>query len=183
MFAEDGERSRSHGLRAGIIRSQADNLGLRLAAAATSWNDYESNFIRILRDLKDQGIEAGIFGDIDIQEHLEWEQKVCDAADMASALPLWQGERLSLVREFVNSGFETRVVAVRADALPPEFLGRVLDVELAEEFVRRGVDACGENGEFHTVVTDGPCFRRPIRIEPRERVQIGGVWLLDVAPA
>jgi uncharacterized protein (TIGR00290 family) len=179
MLVEDGDRSRSHGLRTGVVQAQANSMGLGLAGAATSWDEYEANFVRVLRDLKEEGVEAGVFGDIDLQEHLDWERKVCDAVGMVAALPLWQGDRLALIREFVAAGFETRIVALREDALPPELLGSVLDLELAEEFERRGVDPCGENGEFHTVVTDGPCFRRPVAIMPGERVRRDGHWLLD----
>jgi diphthine-ammonia ligase len=181
MLIEGGERSRSHGLRADLIRAQAQSLGLRLTTVAASWANYEARFIGALSELATEGIEAGIFGDIDGQEHLEWEHKVCAAAGLTAALPLWQGERLSLVEEFVAAGFSTRIVMVRDGVLPPDYLGRTLDLELAAELQGLGVDASGENGEFHTVVVDGPCFRRPLAIEPGERVLRDGCWFLDFA--
>jgi uncharacterized protein (TIGR00290 family) len=179
MKVENGERSRSHGLRSGLIEAQAEAMGLTLQGVATSWENYEEQFSGILRRLKDQGIEVGIFGDIDLQAHLDWERMVCERVDMIPALPLWRGERMELVREFLDAGFETRIVALRAELLSPDYLGRVLTLDLAEEFAARGIDACGENGEFHTVVTNGPLFHKPIAILPGERVFKQGCWFLD----
>lgn len=179
MMVESGDRSRSHGLRSAIIEAQARSMGLRLESVATSWEAYEKNFIGILQRIREQGIEAGIFGDIDLQAHLDWERMVCDLVGITPALPLWQGERKMLVREFLDAGFETRLVAVRADFLSPDYLGQAFSLDLAETFEKRGVDACGENGEFHTVVTDGPCFRQSLEIVPGERVLKDGYWFLD----
>jgi uncharacterized protein (TIGR00290 family) len=179
MRVEGGERSRSHGLRSGVIEAQARAMGLRLEGAATSWEDYETNFVRILQDLADEGIEAAVFGDIDLQAHLEWEEMVCGQAGIIPVLPLWQGGRMELVREFIDAGYETRIVALRAECLSPDYLGRRFTDELAREFQAGGIDACGENGEFHTVVTGGPVFHRPIEILPGERVLKEGYWFLD----
>jgi uncharacterized protein (TIGR00290 family) len=179
MMVEGGQRSRSHGLRRSVIEAQASAMGFRLAGAATSWSEYEEHFIGILGTLKEEGIEAGIFGDIDLQAHLEWERMACRHAGMIPVLPLWQEERMTLVREFCEAGFETRIVAVRANALSPDHLGRRFTPALAEEFAGRGVDACGENGEFHTVVTNGPLFLNPIRVVSGKHVLRDGCWFLD----
>jgi uncharacterized protein (TIGR00290 family) len=179
MKVEGGERSRSHGLRSGVIDAQARAMGIRLEGAATSWGDYEANFVGILRRLASEGIEAGIFGDIDLQAHLEWEEMVCGKAGLIPVLPIWQGGRMELVREFIVAGFRTHIVALRAESLSPDYLGRPFTLELAREFEAMGIDACGENGEFHTVVTDGPLFRYPIEILPGWRVLREGYWFLD----
>jgi uncharacterized protein (TIGR00290 family) len=179
MKVEGGDRSRSHGLRSGVIEAQARALGMKLDGGPTSWEDYEERFVGVLRKLKDQGIAAGIFGDIDLQGHLDWEQMVCRRAGVIPVLPLWKGERMELVRELLQAGFEARIVAVRAGVLSPDYLGRILSLDLAEEFQNRGLDACGENGEFHTVVTDGPLFAHPVEILPGERVRKTGHWFLD----
>jgi uncharacterized protein (TIGR00290 family) len=180
MLIEDGKRSRSHGLRRDIIEAQSAAMGIQLAGAPTSWDEYEATFIDTLHALADEGIRAGIFGDIDIPDHLDWERKVCEAAGMSAVLPLWQGNRMELVREFVSEGFVALIVAVRAEALSPDYLGKALDIELAEEFRRLGIDPCGENGEFHTVVIDGPCFAEPIGIVTGDRVLRSDCWFLDV---
>lgn len=179
MKVESGERSRSHGLHRDVVEAQARALGVGLEGAATSWKGYEENLVGILRRLAEAGIEAVIFGDIDLQEHLDWEEMVCRRVGLTPVLPLWREERLGLVREFVGAGFETRIVAVKEQLLPPDYLGRVLTLDLAEDFTRQGIDACGENGEFHTVVTNGPSFTHPIDLVPGERVLRDGYWFID----
>ncbi len=179
MRVESGERSRSHGLRRDVVEAQARELGVALEGAATSWKAYEEDLVGILRRLAGAGIEAVVFGDIDLQAHLDWEEMVCRGVGLTPVLPLWREEHLGLVREFVGAGFETRIVAVKDQLLPPDYLGRVLTPDLAEEFTRQGIDACGENGEFHTVVTNGPLFTHPIDLVPGERVLRDGYWFID----
>ncbi|WP_108652802.1 Dph6-related ATP pyrophosphatase [Dongshaea marina] len=179
MKIEDGERSRSHGLRSSVIEAQAKAMGVPLMGAATSWSDYENCFVAALSRLREQGITHGIFGDIDLIEHLEWEQMVCKKADMLPYLPLWQQDRLPLVREFVDAGFEARIVAVRADKLDKKYLGQLLTHQLLEEFAALGIDPCGENGEYHSVVTNGPLFEWPLELTVGEQVLRDGLWFQD----
>ena len=179
MKVEGGERSRSHGIRSGVVEAQARALGVRLESAETSWGDYEEKFTNILGSLASDGVEAVIFGDIDLQDHLDWETMVCARAGLTPVLPIWLGGRMDLVREFLDAGFETRVIALKNDLLSPHYLGRILSLDLAAEFERQGIDACGENGEFHTVVTDGPLFHQSIDLVPGEHVLRDGHWFLD----
>ena len=179
MKIEDGMRSRSHGLRSGVIDAQANSLGVALESSATSWADYEDNFIELLIKLKADGIDVGIFGDIDLQEHLEWEEMVCKKAAIIPSLPLWKEDRLSLVREFIELGFVSKIVAVKDELLSSDYLGRALTMVLVEEFETNGIDACGENGEFHTVVIDGPIFNKPIELSEGEKVLMSGYYFLD----
>ena len=146
------------------IEAQAKSLGLQLKTVASSWDNYEQNLIELLRGVKADGIEVAIFGDIDIPRHRAWEEQVCTAAGIRAFLPLWQTDRFALLEEWWQLGFEARIIAVRDGVVGREFLGRQLDSQTAKELVQLGVDACGENGEFHTVVTDGPIFRHPIRL-------------------
>jgi len=161
MFDETGERSRSHAVSLEVMRAQAESLGLELVTPIASWQDYEKVFIEELVKLKSQNVETAIFGDIDLQAHRDWEEKVCAAAEIEAVLPLWNEDRLDLVNEFLASGFRSVVICVNEKYLPKEFCGRVFD----EQFVRdlpEGVDACGENGEFHTFVFDGKLFKNPV---------------------
>ena len=185
MKVETGERSRSHGLRSSLIEAHARETGMRLDGAATSWGDYEENFVAILRRLAAGGVEGIVFGDIELQAHLDWEEMVCQRAGVIPVLPIWLGGRMELVHEFIEAGFETRIVAVKEELLSPDYLGRCLTIDLAREFERQGIDACGENGEFHTFVTDGPLFRRPVELVHGEHVLQDGYWFidLDLAPA
>lgn len=180
MLVEDGTRTRSHGLAATVVQQQALSLGVPLATAATSWSDYETSFIDVLHRLKMQHVSAGVFGDIDIDRHRLWEQKVCEAAQLQAYLPLWKSEREMLLQEFLDLGFSAMIVAANAGALGPEFLGRTLDRELIARFAAQGIDPSGENGEYHTVVTDGPLFARPLALAPGAIVQRDGYWFLDL---
>lgn len=179
MLTREGSRSRSHGLRKEILQAQSESLRIPLVTGATSWEDYEQKFIDLLRGLKDSGISAGVFGDIDLEAHRQWEEKVCRAAGMEAFLPLWKTPRDELIREFLTAGFEAVLVAVREDVLDSSLLGRSLTSELAEEFKQRGIDASGENGEYHTVVTGGPGFSHTLKLEPGKKIRRHNYWLMD----
>ena len=161
MFDETGQRSRSHGVSRALVEAQAGVLGLDLVGPCAGWKDYETVFARTLRELQNSGHEAAIFGDIDLEPHREWEARVCQQAGLEHCLPLWQRDRLELARESIALGFKAIVVCVDSRFLADEFCGRQFD----ESFIRdlpAGVDACGENGEFHTFVYNGPSFQRPV---------------------
>ena len=161
MFDETGERSRSHSVSREMMRAQAGAIGLKLVMPSASWQNYETVFVEELKRFKAQNIEAAIFGDIDLQAHRDWEEKVCAAAKIEAVLPLWNQNRLDLVNEFIGEGFRSVVICVNEKFLPKEFCGRIFD----EQFVKdlpESVDACGENGEFHTFVFDGKLFKNPV---------------------
>jgi len=161
MFDETGERSRSHSVSTELMKAQADALGLELITPSASWQSYESVFVEELKRLKTQNFDAAIFGDIDLQAHRDWEETVCARAEIEAILPLWNENRLDLVNEFFAENFRSVVICVNEKFLPKEFCGRVFD----EQFVKdlpAGVDACGENGEFHTFVFDGKLFKNPV---------------------
>jgi uncharacterized protein (TIGR00290 family) len=166
MFDEQGERSRSHAIPMALMRGQAEALGCALVTRNTSWKTYEAQFIDALKELHGSGHRTAIFGDIDLQEHRDWEERVCSAADMKCVLPLWQNDRLQLADEVLGLGFRATVVCTDSRYLGDEFCGRDYDARFIAD-LPEGVDACGENGEFHTFVYDGPCFGHPVahRIE------------------
>ena len=166
MFDETGMRSRSHGISPELMRAQADALQMELSTPHASWDSYEVEFIGALKRARATGREAVVFGDIDLQAHRDWEEKVCAQAGLTPLLPLWQRERADLAAEVWRLGFKSVVVCVDHRYLGAEFCGREYD----EAFVKslpHGVDACGENGEFHTFVYDGPLFseRVPVKVE------------------
>jgi len=162
MFNETGLKSRSHGLSLPFVRLQADALGLPIATRSATWGDYEAEFIAALCHFKEEGVQAVAFGDIDLEDHGVWEEKVCNAAGLKLCLPLWKNDRRELVTEFISLGFKAVIVTVNEKMLNPKYLGRVLTMTLLEELDQQGVDLCGENGEFHTAVLDGPIFQHPV---------------------
>jgi uncharacterized protein (TIGR00290 family) len=169
MFDETGLRSRSHGVSRRIMELQARSLGLELVTPAASWADYETVFVRELNALREAGYGIAIFGDIDLEPHREWEERVCAAAGLTACLPLWKRDRRELAEESIALGFRAVVVCTDSRHLSDEFCGREFDARFVAD-LPPGVDPCGENGEFHTLVYDGPLFSRPldVRVEARE---------------
>jgi uncharacterized protein (TIGR00290 family) len=164
MFDEQGERSRSHGLPPSLIAAQAAAMDREWRVGRASWRTYEERFVAELRQLRADGHTQVIFGDIDLVAHRDWEEKVCAAAGLEARLPLWQQPRFPLVEEFWQAGFRAVVVCTDDRYLGREYCGREFDRAFVES-LPEGVDACGENGEFHTFVFDGPLFSEPVAFE------------------
>jgi uncharacterized protein (TIGR00290 family) len=162
MFEESGERSRSHAIPLPVIQRQAQALRKELVVGRASWKGYESAFVDALRGLRSTGHTVAVFGDIDLQAHRDWEEKVCATASVRPYLPLWHQDRRALAQEILDAGFKAIVVCVDSRFLSDDFCGRNYDAAFIRD-LPAGVDACGENGEFHTLVYDGPCFHEPVR--------------------
>lgn len=181
MMIETGDRSRSHGIKKDVLEAQASCIGLPISFCSTSWDNYTENYLKHLDLLKRLGINAGIFGDIDIESHLQWVENVCHSKKMQAILPLWQMTRLHLLEELLQNGFKAEIIAVKDQVLPKNYLGRVLNNTLICEFQNLGIDLCGENGEYHTLVTDGPFFNQPLKIQHGDQVLKDGYWFSDVS--
>ncbi len=164
MMNENGKVSRSHGLPLAILEQQAQKMQLPLEAVPATWNDYEVNFIQTLKNLKSKfNLEAAVFGDIDLQPHKDWEDKVCEAALLKAILPLWQQDRIVLVNQMIDSGIETMIVSCNTQ-MGESYLGKIMTKTLALELEAKGIDPCGENGEFHTMVINCPLFSEAIQL-------------------
>ena len=164
MFDETGERTRSHAIPRDVMRAQAEALGLELVAPSATWADYERVFVEALQGLRAAGVTDVIFGDIDLLAHREWEEKVCAAAGLSACLPLWLEPRRALAEEVLRLGYRALVVCTDDRWLDARYCGRAYDRAFLAD-LPVGVDACGENGEFHTFVVDGPSFKCPVRVE------------------
>jgi uncharacterized protein (TIGR00290 family) len=164
MIDEAGKHSRSHGLLPETLQVQAQTMGIPLRTVNTSWGSYEQKFKEQAARYKEEGVLHGVFGDIDLEPHREWVERTCRESGIKAHLPLWNGNRRALVEEFIAAGFKAIIVVVNTQMMPAHFLGRFIDTALIHELETIGVDACGENGEFHTFVYDGPLFARPLNI-------------------
>jgi uncharacterized protein (TIGR00290 family) len=120
-----------------------------------------------------QGITHGVFGDIDLEGHLEWVQKTCEKSGIVAVHPLWKEPRRRIIEELLDVGFEAWIVVVNTSLMPAEFVGRKFSKELIVELEALEIDACGENGEFHTVVMDGPIFSKRVPVKIGEAVVRG----------
>ena len=184
---EDGQRSCSHGLSADIIRLQSRAMGIPLVQARTTRDTYEAEFKNMLRRFKQEGIDGGVFGDIDFNEHREWIERVCQETDITPHLPLWEESQDKLLREFVSAGFEAVVVAAKADLFDEEVLGRRVDMDFIEQLEElketKGITPCGEAGEYHTLVINGPLFQKRIEIRETRNVLREERWFLEILKA
>lgn len=180
IIGEDGIRSRSHGLRRDVLEAQASAMGIPLLIRCATWAEYESVFVDALHGIRKEGVMAGVFGDIDFPPHLEWEEKVCAKANMTPYLPLWGCARETLLDEFLTLGYKAVIVTVNEKKLDRKFLGRMIDREIINEFRKTGIDPCGENGEYHTLVVDGLVFSKPLLIETGACTEHSGYCSLDV---
>ena len=181
---EDGKRSCSHGLAADVIPIQAQAMGIPVVQRQTTRETYEAEFTSMLKDFHREGIEGGVFGDIDFNEHREWIERVCLAAGINPHLPLWLEGQDSLIREFIDAGFKSIVIATKAEILGEEWLGRTIDhdfVRQMEEMSKtKKVTPCGEAGEYHTLVVDGPLFQKRLEITESEKVLRGEHRFLEI---
>lgn len=182
MFDEEEARSRSHGLRPEVLAAQADRLGLRLVTGRCTWETYNAAFSSALGRLAAERITHVVFGDILFDEHREWAERMCAPLGVTAVEPLWGSSTDVLFDEWVRSGADALIVTARAEFLDESWLGRRLDAAMVPELRRLGVDACGERGEYHTVVTNSPLFRSPLRLRGNGRVQRSGCWALDLIP-
>jgi uncharacterized protein (TIGR00290 family) len=173
----EDEVSSAHRLNEGIIKAQAGSIGIEYSTGKSLFSDYEEVFVSNIKLLKEQGIDYGIFGDIDIEEHRHWEERVCNIASITALLPLWQKDRKELMKEFINLGFKAKIVVVNTTMMDKKFLGQDLNYSLMEEIEECGADVCGENGEYHTVVYDGPIFKNPVDLKFGTKIiYVGETW-------
>lgn len=175
-----GNYTRSHRLSAGLLMAQSQAVGIPLYQRRASWNTYEREFTKALTSLKRKGITGGIFGDLALDEHREWVERVCTEAGIVPLLPLWGMERKDLLRAFMAAGFEAIVVAVRRDIMDDRWLGRRIDGKFMEQAEKSGIDPCGENGEYHTLMVDGPIFSKRIEIGEARVTKRGTMAFLQV---
>lgn len=169
MLEEEGKRSRSHGMTPELIRAQAKSIGLPVYTAAASWTDYEKIFVGLLEKAKNQGADVLVTGDLDMPAHGCWHEKVTKYAGLKLGMPLWQMNHHDVVKEFIDLGFVTMIVTVNLSlGMREDDLGRTLTHEYVKELEARGIDPCGEGGEFHTTVLDGPLFKHPISVRKSE---------------
>ena len=176
VLNEEGKISRSHGIPLAILKAQATAMNIPLYLISSSWNDYERKFISALTELTETyKLQLAVFGDIDLPAHRDWEEKVCAAANLKAILPLWQQDRRNLVNQMLAAGIETMIVSCN-EVMGEKFLGKILTPALIDELESIGVDACGENGEFHTLVLKCPLFTHKLNVVVTDKVCYEGYW-------
>ncbi|MDH5437652.1 MAG: diphthine--ammonia ligase [Candidatus Bathyarchaeota archaeon] len=187
-FVSKEERCMSHGLDPKLIVAQSQAIGIPIIQREVTWDTYEEGFKTAMMKLKQMGIEGAVFGDIDIQEHKDWVNRVCSEVGIIPMEPLWGLDPEHILTDFIDEGFEAIVINVKADLFGEEWLGRKVDRSFLEDLrklqSKRNIHICGELGEYHTLVTDGPFFKRRVKILDNRKVLKEGYWkywLLDIS--
>jgi diphthine-ammonia ligase len=183
MVDLEGTRSRSHGIRTDLLRAQTGALGLTHVMRPCDWSSYEGEFENGLRELQAAGVTHAIYGDIVYPEHRAWAERLSARAGLTAVEPLFGTPTADVARSFVSSGARATIVAVNASRLERGWLGTELSDDALDRLTALGVDPCGEDGEYHTFVTDSPSFALRVPVTLGEIVQVRGYWAVDLLPA
>lgn len=153
-----------------LFSAQSEAMGIPLIhEKIEEGKTYEYQLKKTIAALKEKGAEAGIFGDIYLQVHRDWIERVCDETGIKAVFPLWGKDTGFLINDFVDNGFQTIIIAIKKDKELSSILGKVIDKNLIEVIRQIGnIDLCGENGEYHTFVFDGPLFTHKIPLKSGE---------------
>jgi uncharacterized protein (TIGR00290 family) len=177
------DRISMHGVRRTLLLQQAEALGLPLSEVRIPPQCvnpiYEERMREALLSQKENGIHCVAFGDIFLQDLREYREGNLAQVEMTAIFPIWKRDTRELARDFCALGFRAIAVCVDPKKLSREFAGRDLDQSFFRD-LPAGVDACGEKGEFHTFVYDGPIFSRAIAVERGETVERDGFYFCDV---
>ncbi|MFC1461508.1 diphthine--ammonia ligase [Verrucomicrobiota bacterium] len=178
FVSREYQRCCFHGIEKKLMNLQGESTGipLRQSAVGRDMTTYEKEFKQAVTEIKKTGVHAMVFGDVYLEEHRQWVERVCNDLDITPVQPLWNVPPGEVVRDFIGSGFKAIIISCKADTFGKDFLGRCVDKELVEELERRKICPCGENGEFHTFVVDGPLFQKRIEILESEPVLRQGFW-------
>jgi uncharacterized protein (TIGR00290 family) len=182
-LTEDYGRVSMHGVREEILDRQAEAAGLpcrkvRIPAGCVN-ADYERAMEAAIETARRDGVTRVVFGDLFLEDVRAYRERMLFGSGIEPVFPLWGLDTATLAREMVDSGLRATVVCVDPRRLEASFAGRQFTSRFLSE-LPRGVDPCGENGEFHTCVTDGPMFREPVRVIAGETVQREGFVFADL---
>ena len=162
------DRVSMHGVRRSLLLAQAEAIGLPLHTVALpeqpGREDYDSVMQQALRSWKKKGYTHAAFGDIFLKDLRQYREQQGAAAGLSCLFPLWKRNSADLLREFLALGFRAIVVCVNGQYLDKLFCGRMLDETFIADLPKE-VDVCGERGEYHSFVFEGPLFRHPVHFE------------------
>ncbi|HEU5165257.1 MAG TPA: diphthine--ammonia ligase [Chitinophagaceae bacterium] len=162
-----------HGVRRELLEAQVAALNIPLTTIELpeqpSMIEYETAMMQKIRWLKVQGIAYSIFGDIFLEDLKKYREEKLATAGIECVFPIWKKDTRELMKEFIFAGFKAIVVCVNEKFLEKKFCGRMIDESFCND-LPAAVDVCGENGEFHTFVYDGPIFNKPVTFKKGEVV-------------
>lgn len=182
-ITEDYDRVSMHGVRHNLIERQAESLGLPLQEVFIPRNtpneEYESRMRDALIKFQNKGVSAVVFGDIFLKDIRKYREENLAKIGMKGIFPLWKKNSAELIRAFIDSGFNAITTCVDSKVLDKTFVGRMIDKDFLAE-LPANVDPCGENGEFHSFVFDGPIFKTRVRYTTGEIVLRDSFYFCDL---
>jgi diphthine-ammonia ligase len=178
---KDLKKHAPHNLNPELLAAQSEAMGIPMIYR--DFVSYAEEFETVVRTLNESGacIEGAIFGHIGMHEELV--QRICSDLEIEELMPLWNLDSRQLVTDFLDAGFEAIVVTTKADLLGDEWLGRTINEEFVADLraFNSAIDPCGEFGEFHSFVIDGPLFKNRIELGESEPILEDGYWRLDIS--
>jgi len=177
IMMSDQSTSNFHLIRSDMLDVQSQAIGIPIVKWTTTPDAYEQDFKKALLQMKAKGVEGIVTGDVyDVALHeAGWLERICRDVGLTPVRPLWHRDTQQILEEFISEGFKATLVRVKTDLLGMEWLGREINKKFFDDLLKLGtVDPCGENGEFHTFVTDGPLFKNRIEILESEKVKLNG---------
>jgi uncharacterized protein (TIGR00290 family) len=170
---KDFQRVSMHGLREELLDIQVQRLQLPIQKiyfpAEVSMSSYDETMRKATKSLVAEGFQYGIFGDIFLEDLRNYREEKLKEVGITGIFPLWKKDTKTLLEEFISLGFKAITVCVNAKLLDESFVGRIIDESFINDLPST-VEPCGENGEFHTFVFDGPLFSSPIEFTIGEKV-------------
>ena len=178
------DRVAMHAVRRSLLEAQAEAAGLPLHPVGIPWPcsnaDYDERMARAVKQFVADGFTHVAFGDLFLEDVRSYREERLAGSGLTPLFPLWKTKATSdLAEEMIAGGMRGYLTCIDPRKLPQSFAGRAFDAELLEDLPPT-VDRCGENGEFHSFVWDGPMFRHPIRVEVGETVQRDGFTFADI---
>lgn len=162
IYNEETNRVRFHGFKKEIIKAQSDALGLELIQSGSTNENFEEIFLKGLKILKDKKVDGIIFGDIHLEDVKSWFEERTTKLGFEHVEPLWKNPQKTLITEMVNRGYKAIITNLDLEKTNENWLGKEVTKNLIQEFEKAEIDLCGENGEYHSFVSDGPLFNHPI---------------------
>ncbi|HEX9262418.1 MAG TPA: diphthine--ammonia ligase [Candidatus Bathyarchaeia archaeon] len=180
---QNKRKSNFHMISTDILDAQSQAIGLPITKVPTTPQTYEQHFQNALQEAKNRGAQGILTGDIfDVAHHeAGWLERISANAGLAPVRPLWHKDTAQVFNEFVDEGFKAIIVRTKNSLLDMEYLGKQLDKQFLSEIQKLGAaDPCGERGEYHTLVTDGPIFSKRIEILKTKTSTVNGWGNLQI---
>ena len=180
MVNETAERSYFHGADYNMLNQYSEALDIPMILCRAKEETYHTAFEEGLLKAKSIGAEAACFGDMDIEQNRRWEEERCDVAGLIPYFPLWQRGREKNMQELMELDYKCLIKSINMTVLPKSILGKYIDEDSISVMKCANIDICGENGEYHTLVVDGPIFKKILNFYIGGIIELGDYAVVDI---